>query len=92
MNLVQANIDKHWDDIKHGIYSIKEQTHESETAQDIYRSCKNNTATLWLDKDIQPKDAFLITQILKRKTFLMKNIYCYGLLGIKKNMVQINFN
>jgi|TARA_R110000787_G_scaffold5800_2_gene20813 hypothetical protein len=66
MNLVQANIDKHWDDIKHGIYSIKEQTYESETAQDIYRSCKNNTATLWLDKDIQPKDAFLITQILKK--------------------------
>ena len=66
MNLIQADIDEHWEDIKHGLYSIKEETYESETAKDIYGSCKNNTATLWLDKDIQPKDGFLITQILNK--------------------------
>jgi|TARA_R110001592_G_scaffold360945_1_gene670374 hypothetical protein len=66
MNLIQANIDDHWEDIKHGIYSIKQETYESETAQDIYRACKNNTASLWLDKNIKPKNGFLITQILKR--------------------------
>ena len=46
MNLIQADIDEHWEDIKHGLYSIKEETYESETAKDIYGSCKNNTATL----------------------------------------------
>ena len=66
MTLVQANIDKHWNEIKHGIYSIKEETYESETARDIYLSCKNNQATLWLDTDIKPKDGFLITQVLQR--------------------------
>ena len=38
-------------------YAAKaKRTYESETAKDIYGSCKNNTATLWLDKSIQPKD------------------------------------
>tara|TARA_R100001244_G_scaffold36553_2_gene33489 strand:- start:249 stop:656 length:408 start_codon:yes stop_codon:yes gene_type:complete len=66
MNLIQADIDKHWEDVKHGLYSIKEETYEAENAKDIYDSCKNNTATLWLDKDIQPKDGFLITQVLNK--------------------------
>ena len=63
MNLIQADINKHWEDVKHGLYSIKEETYEAENAKDIYDSCKNKTATLWLDKDIQPKDGFLITQV-----------------------------
>ena len=66
MTLVQANIDEHWEQIKHGLYSIKQETYESETAHDIYMSCKNNQATLWLDSDIKPKDGFLITQVLQR--------------------------
>ena len=66
MNLIQANIDEYWEEIKHGFNSIKKETHEEETAEDIYWSCKNNQAILWLDKDIKPKDGFLITQVLER--------------------------
>jgi len=66
MNLIKGDIDKYWEDIKHGIYSIKENTFEPETAKDIYNACKNNIASLWLDKDIKPADGFLITQVLTK--------------------------
>ena len=74
MSLIQANIDDHWDDIKHGIYAIKAETYESETPKDIYLACKNNQAVLWLDSDIEPKDGFLITQVLEKNFSKEKNL------------------
>ena len=94
MNLIEANIDDHWEDIKHGLYSIKRETHESETAKDIYDACKNNTATLWLDKDIKPKDGFLITHVLDKdfsyeKYLLLWVAWYKEQSGAKKFQMQI---
>ena len=66
MTLVRVNIDEYWEQIKEGLDSIKKETHEEETAEDIYVACKNNTAILWIDENIEPKDGFLITQVLNR--------------------------
>ena len=66
MTLVRVNIDEYWEDIKEGLNTIQKETHEAETPEDVYVACINNEAILWIDKDIEPKDGFLITQVLKR--------------------------
>jgi len=65
-NLIQADIDEHWEDIKVGLYKIKQESHEPETFKDYYDACKKGFAILWVDKDVKAKNAFLITQVLTR--------------------------
>lgn len=65
-NLIEANIDEHWEDIKAGLYSIKQESYEPETFKDYYDACKKDHAILWVDKDVKAKNAFLITQVLTR--------------------------
>jgi len=66
LNLVQADIDDHWKDIKVGLYQIKQESNEPETFKDYYDACKKGLAILWVDKDVKAKNGFLITQVMKR--------------------------
>ena len=65
-NLIQADIDEHWKDIKTGLYSIKQESNEPETFKDYYDACKKGLAILWVDKEVKAKKAFLVAKVLKR--------------------------
>ena len=67
VNLVKANIKDIWDDIKDGIDFIKGESYEAETPEDIYYACVNGESAIWVDKNIEPKDGFLITQVQRNE-------------------------
>ena len=59
-NLIQADIDEHWKDIKTGLYSIKQESNEPETFKDYYDACKKGLAILWVDKEVKAKKTFVL--------------------------------
>tara|TARA_R100001510_G_C7631482_1_gene190244 strand:+ start:451 stop:894 length:444 start_codon:yes stop_codon:yes gene_type:complete len=71
-NLVEADIDDHWEDIINGLYQIKQESNEPETFKDYYDACKKGQAILWVDKDVNATNAFLITQLLTRNYSMEK--------------------
>ncbi len=67
VNLVKVDIRSVWDSIKDSIGFIKGESYEAETLEDIYYACVNNEAAIWVDKNIEPKDGFLITKVQRNE-------------------------